>query len=271
MYDNVVRIKGEKPGNTSVILAGVHGNERCGVEAFASLLTGLKIEAGEVIFLYGNPRSIIENKRYTEANLNRMFKPDDMLTESEIASYEYKRAQSLKIYLDDSSALLDIHASTSVTSNPFVICEENSREVVKYLPIDTVVTGFDKVEPGGTDYYMNKNGKMGICVECGYLGDPSATKVAIDTIERFLIAREHIMGEDLIKEQTWYKMYYLHIVSSSDYHLTSSLSDFTLLPEGTMIGIDSGIEIVIPRDSIILFAQQKASMGEEAFLLGEKI
>ena len=51
-------IEGSNPGPTSVILAGIHGNEPCGIIAFERILPSLKINSGKVIFEIGNPLAI---------------------------------------------------------------------------------------------------------------------------------------------------------------------------------------------------------------------
>src|SRR3990172_7593766 len=127
MFEEIVRVTGKKDGPTSIILAGVHGDEKCGVEALEAVLPTLKIEKGEVFIGYGNPEGIKKNQRYIEVNLNRMFKKDDALSEGDKTSYEYKRAQFLKNYLNQSDALLDIHASRTPTSKAFVICEASAK------------------------------------------------------------------------------------------------------------------------------------------------
>ena len=87
----IIELNGIQPGPTSMILVGVHGNERCGNEAVEELLPTLSIEKGRVIIVQGNPRAIEQNVRFTEMNLNRMFKPDDQLSVEEKQSYEYSR------------------------------------------------------------------------------------------------------------------------------------------------------------------------------------
>ena len=54
---------GALPGKTSVIIAGIHGNEMCGIKAFEKILPSLSIDCGKVIFLIGNPVALSENKR----------------------------------------------------------------------------------------------------------------------------------------------------------------------------------------------------------------
>lgn len=270
MFEEIIQVTGKKGGPTSIIIAGVHGNEKCGVVAFEKILPGLQINAGRVIFVHGNPRAIEESKRFTEANLNRMFKPDILLSENEKKSYEYQRAQFLKTFLNQSDVLLDIHASSSPDSKPFIICEANAKGVVEYLPVDLIVTGFDTVEPGGTDYYMNSIGKIGISMECGYRDDAKSSLVAEEGIYAFLKARGHITNNKTPKVQSHIHMYDLYMTKTINFVLSKQFKDFEMISDGQVIGTDGIEEIVAKRDCIILFPQNIKQIGGEAFLLGEK-
>lgn len=269
MYENIIELIGKEPGPTSMILVGVHGNEICGVKALNKTLPTLEIQKGKVLFAYGNPRAIEQNVRYTETNLNRMFKPSENLSEKEKISYEYSRAQFLKKNFNQVDVLLDIHASFTPTSQRFIICEPNSKEITKYLPFSLIVSGFDQVEPGGTDYYMNSIGKIGICVECGYLGDQKSVDIAEESILAFLHAREHIVGEKQVSKQDYIQMYSIHI-TKNNFKLAKEFSDFEEIKFNQLIGLDEQEEVRAQKDSIILFARNVEKGGDEAFLLGEK-
>lgn len=268
--EDIKELKGQGESPVSLILAGVHGDEVCGIDAVKSLLPSLSVNKGRVIFAYGNPRAIEKSVRLTEKNLNRMFKPDDALSEEEKASYEYKRAQFLQSYLDQAEVLLDIHASHTPKSQPFIICEPNGFGIAQYLPFDLVVSGFDELEPGGTDSYMNKQGKIGICVECGYLGDPSSTQKAEETILAFLKTRGHLDGNVEVSNQEFIQMDSIYITKTDDFRLSKEFSDFEPVSSGQVIGTDGDTPVVSDEDSIILFARNREAVGEEAFLLGEK-
>lgn len=164
-------IESNQPGPTVVILGGVHGNETCGVEALKTL-HNITIDRGTLILIYGNPQAIEQNVRYVEQNLNRMFCDDAGLTSELKVSYEYQRSREILPYLHAADYSLDLHASFTPDSEPFIICESNALALVQYLPQDRVCYGFTRLEPGGTDGYMNELGKVGICIECGYLADP---------------------------------------------------------------------------------------------------
>lgn len=267
--EDIITIKGEESGPTSMILVGVHGNERCGVEAIQKLLPKLRIDKGTVHIGYGNPRAIEQGVRFIEVNLNRMFKSDDTLSVEQKNSYEYGRAQYLKEYMDQADVLLDIHASSNSESRIFAICESNADEIIKYLPVPLIVSGFDTIQPGGTDWYMNMIGKIGICVECGYLADPSATIVAEESILNFLVARGHNIGKTNRQEQRRIHVYELYYSKTDSFKLTKVFYDFEEINKGDVIGIDGEESVVVEKDSIILFAHDRDKRGEEAFLLGE--
>lgn len=266
----IIELKGRESGPTSMVLVGIHGNERCGIEALEKLLPNLKIERGCVYVGYGNPRAIERKIRFTEANLNRMFNPDSMLSAKYLNSYEYGRAQYLKKYLSKSGALLDVHASLTPNSKPFIICEANAKEIIKYLPVDLVVSGFDRIEPGGTDYYMNSIGKIGICVECGYFGSSESTQIAEESILAFLKARGHITNGVSPKKQSYIRMYDLYIAKTDNFILSKQFGDFEEISKGQIVGIDGEKEVRFEKDAVILFARNRKRTGDEAFLLGEK-
>ncbi len=267
--EKIIELVGKNPGPTSIILVGIHGDEKCGVYAMDKLLSSLEIDCGRVLIGYGNPKAIKQNVRFTQANLNRMFKANKLITREGKDSYEYDRAQFLKKYLDRSDALLDIHSSFTPGARPFIICESNAKEIIKYLPFNLIVSGFDKWQPGGTDYYMNSLGKIGICVECGYLGDSAATKMAERSIVAFLVARGHIKGGIRKYRQRPIVVKSLYITKTKRFKLSKPFKDFEKVKKGQVIGIDGRKEIKAAKNSFILFARDRKRAGDEAFLLGE--
>lgn len=268
MDKQIIKIKGRKPGPISSIIVGIHGNEVCGMKALDKVLPDLKIESGILYIIYGNILAIKKNKRFIKFNLNRLFNDKKFLSTLEKSSAEFNRAQIIKKYLDKSEALLDIHASTSKNSQPFVICENNAKNIFPYLPFDLVVSGFDKIEPGGTDYYMNKKGKIGICVECGYLKDRASTDIAVKSIFSFLKARGHVVGRLNSYKQKKIEMYDLYITKSVNFILAKDYADFEVIPRGQIVAHDDNQDVKVKYKSIILFPNNCQKEDEEAFLLG---
>lgn len=270
MIDKFYNFEGKEEGPVSVILGGVHGDEYCGVEALNNIIPNLEINSGEVWLGYANPRAIDASVRFVESNLNRMFAPDEFLSDYDIKSYEYDRAQQIKPILQSASALLDVHASFTPRSRPFAICEPNAIEIVNKLPVDLVVSGFDEVEPGGTDYYMNKIGQIGISVECGYLEDKDTKNLAINSITSFLKNRGHITSTSLEQEieQEFIRMNFLY-KTKTNFMLSKDFEDFEKLAQGQIIGKDGDDYVITESDCVIVFARNIPSANEEAFLLGK--
>lgn len=262
-------MNGPSAGRNLVVMVGTHGNEICGINMLEERLPEIQIQRGQVTFIVGNPKAVAENIRYTEQNLNRMFRAVETYTDEEKNSYEFKRAQELKSLLASCDALLDIHSSFTESSIPFVICEPNSFEIVKEFPFGLVAHGFDGIEPGGTDNYVNENGGNGICIECGYHYDPQAKNVAWESLRDFLIhngAIDGVLGAP--QKQAIINANYLYH-TKIDFKLAKVFADFEPITKGTLVGVDGGENIYSPKDGVIIFARNREDPREEAFIVGD--
>ncbi len=268
--EEIIKISSKNPGKTVTILGGVHGNEVCGIQAIQKIISTLSLESGTAYFIFGNPRAIKENKRDTGTNLNRVFKEENLLSEKEKNSYERKRALEIIPYLQKSDAALDIHSSATPGSTPFIICEPHSFEIAQKLPSDLRSYGWDALEPGGTDYFMNQNGKIGICIECGYNLDPEAPKRAEEAIWSFFQSMGMITTSkpNKMRQQKTLHVYKVHI-TKTNFRPTRAFSDFENLKNGELIGKDGNEEIVATKNSVIIFCREREKTGEEAFILGK--
>jgi succinylglutamate desuccinylase len=265
-----IKLTGKYAGPTSIILAGVHGDEVCGINAINELLPSLQLNKGSLIIGLGNLLAIKKNVRYIEVNLNRVFKDGKLLSKKEKMSYEYRRSRVIKKYLMQADALLDIHSSHTPNSPAFAICEKNGLNIARYLPVKYITGGFDKVEPGGTDYYMNSNGKIGICVECGYTNDSLSTKNAIQSIIAFLAARKHIKNNNKFQGQSFFNVYYLYKTKTKKFKLQKKFNDFEKVFKNQIIGKDGKQLIKAQKNGVIIFARNSNKIGADGFLLGIK-
>ncbi len=265
-------IDSNQSGPTVVILGGVHGNETCGVQALEHL-QDIAIQKGKLILIYGNPLAIDQNVRFVEQNLNRMFCHDEDLSSQLMASYEYRRSREILPYLDGADYSLDLHASFTPESEPFIICEANALNLVQYLPQDRVCYGFTRLEPGGTDGYMNEQGKVGVCIECGYLADPKSTQSAIYSALLFLQALGMLPAVNLVpnKKQFYVEAYELYYTKTDCFRLARSFQDLEVIKANQIIGFDGDEAIISRTDQMILFARERLVVGAEAFLLAKKL
>lgn len=259
----------KKPGPNLVIMAGVHGDETCGLNAFEAILPTFKPLQGQVTFIVGNPKAVQIGKREFEGNLNRMFRPDSEITEAESNTYAYKRSRELMPILSKADALLDIHSSTTKQTIPFVICEKQSFEVAAKLPVEIVVSGIDVLHPTGTDAYVNQSGGLGICIECGNHNDPKATNTAIEAIIGFLsyfsVTTEK--SNDIINKQRFVNAKWIYI-NKNEFNLSKDFQEFEKICKGSIIGFDGAEQIEAPYDGVILFPHNRKEKNTEAFLYG---
>lgn len=273
MKKDVLEIKSNIPGPKVAVFFGVHGNEICGVNAVNNIINTIGIDKGSVIFVCANPKAVDQGVRFTDFNLNRAFRDINFYSDIEKLSFEYKRAQELKDVLSDVEILLDIHSSGTPESQPFIICEENAYNIVKYFPenFSKVVYGFDDIQPGGTDWYMNSVGKIGICVECGFHDDMEAVSLAEETIISYLKITGNINSQEDFdcSHKEFLKIYEMYITKTENFSLIKDFSDFEQLKIGQTIGIDGDKKITTDQDSIILFARSRQKIGSEGFLLAK--
>jgi succinylglutamate desuccinylase len=261
----------KKPGPNLVIMAGVHGDETCGLKAFDAILPTFKPLQGRVIFIIGSPRAVDVGRREFEGNLNRMFRSDPEITDVERNTYEYKRSRELMPILKKADALLDIHSSTTEQTIPFTICEKQSFEVVAQLPVEVVVSGIDALHPTGTDAFVNQSGGLGICIECGNHTDPNATNTAIEAISKFLSyfnvtnkKSSHPVNKQRFVNAEWiYK-------NKNRFTLSKDFQEFERIRKDAIIGLDGAEQIEAPYDGVILFPHNREESNTEAFLFGRE-
>jgi succinylglutamate desuccinylase len=274
LEDGILLSGNDPTGHTSVIIAGIHGNETCGVEAIEAILASLTIEKGIVHVIFGNPRALEQSTRFIDTNLNRLFRSDNLLSESQRSSYEYGRSRHIMKLVSEAGASLDIH-STLNESRPFIVCEKNASEIVQMFPADFLrtVRGFGSIEPGATDDYMNAQGKIGITIECGSHNDPRAKEIATMAILEFLRTRGHISGSlpELQGSREIVQMDSLYYSTSDSFKLSRKFYDFETISAGTLIGLDATKSIFAAEDYMIVFAHDCHKIGEEAFLLGHRV
>lgn len=268
----VAVVEGREPGPRAVVFAAVHGDEPCGVIAFERIIPSLELARGSATFVIANPRALAEKRRFTEANLNRLFRSDAELDDAKRASYEYARSRELMPLLEKADALLDIHSSESPKADPFIVCGEASRKIAERMPFPIISWGWDtpQVEPGGTDDFMERMGKIGICIECGFDTAASTADKAEESVRRFLA----LMGltDESVPErdgtQKALRAVYAHI-AKENFVPSALVPDFEPVEKGTLIGTDGTTEMRAPKDGYLIFVRAREGAGQEAYVFAE--
>lgn len=266
----VIEKLGKTQGKTAVILAGVHGNEICGIIAFDKIIPSLEIKSGKVLFIYSNLEAIRQNKRFIEENLNRCFLPIQSKEVSQ--TLEGKTAKEIEPYLDGADFLLDIHASNSINSIPFVITDDNSLEIAETIPCKIISLNWDSFEKGTTDHYMHLNNKKGICFESGYTKDQKSVNRAEDAIISFLTNLDFIEGiKEQIGKKEYFKIVSIYKNNKFPFKKSRDFGDFEVLKEKTLIGKEGNKDVFLDAGFAVLFVRDREDLDNECFLVARKI
>ncbi len=184
-------INGEGEGPLIACVAGLHGNEQVGIEAFNRVYCKLqehKIDFnGQLLGLLGNKKAIAQNRRSLDFDLNRSWTDEKLRSVHQ--SNNYQRAEdeelvALKDHLDrffysknPLKILIDLHATSSENGNFIVIPEDEfTHPAVKSLH-QPVVVNLDRYVSGTMLGYYHKQGIVSFAFEGGLIGSPEALQL----------------------------------------------------------------------------------------------
>lgn len=266
--NSIIKKIGKEPGQTVAVMAGVHGNERAGVEALASAIKTIRIKSGVVYFIYANPEAIAKRVRFISKNLNRCFSKENIGTTLEDA-----RARELMKIFDQCDALLDLHASNSRRTIPFIICEQEASALARKMAFPIVSSGWDRLEGGAADGYMHRQHKPALCLECGSVYDADNNRrLAENSIYQFLYYFGLI--DQVIpyssQRQRRINVYNIACKRTAALSFSREFSDFEQLEMGKIFARDGEIEYRGAEGDCIIFPRPNGPLGSEAFILGKE-
>jgi succinylglutamate desuccinylase len=285
---------GTLPGVHVVVLGGVHGDEKTGIEVVKHLKAIFaddeknaeerkRVERGKLTLILANEEAIKIGKRGTtpEHNLNRMFS-DKHLAGPVLDFYESRRAHELAPILKSADISLDIH-STSVPTPPFLPCAFSPRheKVYRWFDAGIVLSDPDFVLGGQrstTDEYVDYCGGVGICFETGYASDTSRLPAVIKGILNILADQGVITApQPLVPPVPSYRVYRLIrkiILTQDGFRYAKGFpQSFQEVKKGELIGYHGDIPEIAEEDGVIAFprAADQWKLGHDIFFLARKI
>lgn len=257
------------PGTSVAIMTDVHGDEGTSRLVKDHLMQNPPpIEEGSLTLISANPEASAQNKHYIGSNMNRGFSRNPVTATK---PPEAERLEVVLPHLERVDALLDIH-DTSSPCDPFIICERNSLDTALRIGRRQSMTGlaiafgFSEMEPGGSDDFMYKQGKEGLCFESGDMSNPKANlPIAIETATRFLIVNGLVEGEVPLPciEPLMIEVY-RRIMSTEDFKWAELFNNFQILKQGQLLATSNGIPEYASEGDVILFPARKIVPGDEA-------
>lgn len=267
--NSIIKKIGKLPGKTIAVFAGIHGNEKVGILTLKKIIKGIKIKSGTVYFVFANPPAIEKNTRLINYNLNRLFSRD-----VKGKSYEHKRASKLMDILDKCDALLDIHSYNSKTGEQFAITEKRGFKIVDKMDFPIVASGFSTMGYG-TDGYMEKNKKVGICIECGTSNRykkflPLAEKSVYQFLQYYGVIDKVVHYSNVPKK--FLKVKRMLIKKTTKFKFVDkNIKDFDELPFDKPFATDGEIKHIANKGECFIFPRPNVKVGGEVGIVGEFI
>lgn len=196
-----------KPGDPTLLFIGAtHGNEPSGVKAIVQIHKELiknksQLKKGRIIFILGNPKAYLEDKRYIDQDLNRSF-----IDNTKVINYESSRARELKNFFRSEKNIvsgLDIH-SVSKGDDQLIVYNKTLKKCFELAricsPISNHLSYHKDHIPGLLVDALNKTGTHAIALECGNNIGKYSKKVAAYHIYKMCDSFKIFDGKNQIKK-----------------------------------------------------------------------
>lgn len=281
--DGIWRAAASEQGPVVSVMGGIHGEERAGQEVVAKMASqGVPMVRGVLYLMHGNLEAMrLGVHQIGDENMNRMFVSDTTEDGSELSeSVAAKRVQTLRSYLDESGALLDLHEAHSGRIEEFIICEPNAFATAQSIGAGVISFGWSTTEPGGTDGYMYESGKRGLCYELGYIDDFAKNVVLGEAaVERFLSAEglDDRAFEPLFQDRSTrfiraLKAFRRDLDGDNQIAFADNYVTFDRLPKDKPVAWHGARPVILDTDDLVaLFPNRGAQPGQEFLSLGQEV
>lgn len=269
-------VESGREGPSLAISFGVHGNERAPIDAGQRLRVefenGMRtLECGRLLLLHANPRATEQDDRWSEGgvDLNRCFHPDVLAREP--ALHEERRAHELVAALEaaDAEVLVDFHCTVEpgrrfLMQHP-AVDHAPSRRAYELLAADTLLADPD-LNFGGVsfDEWMTTRGRVGICYETGWLGDPANTPDAVHAeMVNLLVGYGLLAGEATrYGDKTLLRLAGTIPCEREGFAWHEGVGEnLQALSAGAVLGAYAdGSEVVLDTDAVLIFPKKKPEL-----------
>lgn len=240
-----------------VIGSMVHGNETGSLPAVLEVAQDLQSGAarfgGRLSMFIGNVPAARQDRRFLEADLNRVF------VDSDLDTLEHRRARELRQILDDADVFIDLHQTILATAQPFYICpwSAEGEAWARGLGAARVWVTRPSGESFSTgtccaDEYVRNRGKVGLTVELSQKGFRAEASELADRVIRRAMHMAETGDRDGAPLEFWRtssKVPY----SSRELRLRPGLSNFQPARRGERLTLDDAPELLCPHDGVLLF------------------
>lgn len=289
-------VRGARPGNTLICVAGIHGNEPAGVHAVRRVLPVLEERAehlaGQFVALAGNLAALARGQRFVDRDLNRAWTAErlEQLRSHPAGndSVEDREQMALLAEIERTVAetrgvvyALDLH-TTSGPGGVFSAFTDAlpHRAFAKHFPVPMIL-GLEEQVDGTLLNLLSDQGLIAITVESGQHDEPSAVDRAEATLWIAIEAAgllpaqltpEAEEGRALLRRDAGHlpralEMRYRRPMHEEDeFVMDPGYSNFQRVTRGQVIARDRNGPVAVGEDSRLLMPLYQAQ-GEDGFFL----
>ncbi len=301
------RFTGEAGGPLLICLGGMHGNEHAGVRALQLIFKMLEVEPitnpqfefrGRIVGFKGNLRALKQDKRFLEADLNRIWTPqiinDIFHVPIESLEFEYKELRELlqaihtefHQFKPEKIVVLDLH-TTSCEGGIFSIVRDDLESIELGVELHApVVRGMlDGLHGTTLHYFHHEHFEIpitSITFESGQHDEPLSVNRAIAGIINCMrtvgtVLAEHVENQHdkLLIEHSKNlpkvaQMKYVHRITPGDgFIMTKGYKNFDFVKKGTYLAKDNDGSIYAESDGLLLMPLYQPQ-GDDGFFIIEK-
>jgi len=291
-------IEGTKRKPTVVLMAGIHGNEKAGVEASKKVLHKIREEnipfRGNLYVILGNVNALKKGVRYEHVDLNRIWNKEMLVAiekNSILPNAEAKEQFEIyrivhEILKKDSGPFyfLDLH-TTSSPSIPFITISDslNNRKFSANFPVP-VVLGIEEYLDGPFLTFINEYGHIALGFEGGQHTDIQSVKnceafIWLALVETKCIAKDAISNfiqyeKELLqwypKEEFFEINYRYNLYDGEKFTMDKGFQNFEAITKNQHLAKSNGKDILAPKEGRI-FMPLYQELGEDGFFVLQKI
>jgi len=293
---------GNKPGKLFVVIAGIHGNEKTGLDALQRVFNRLELErpdfCGAIVGIAGNLKAIEENTRYLEVDLNRIWTEEHIIkiTKTSLPGLEineHKEMKSLLLEIDkvtkgiskEDIVFIDLH-NTSANEGMFTFTfegKENYR-IASSLHIP-IITGLDNSLKGTAIEYFDRLGYNSIAFEGGPLGFEKSIDIheagiwllleSCGCIGNAAIPNYSIQKSLMIECAGGFpevsELIYVHNIKQEDeFKMNNGYSNFQKVKKGELLGRDIEGDVLAPHTGYLMMPLYQ-KQGKEGFFITKEV
>jgi len=293
------RIVGARAGPTLVAIAGVHGNERAGVEAARRVLAGIdetSIElCGELVVLAGNLASLRRGVRYQFKDLNRVWTESRLLelANEPAAARDAEDNEQLELVSAIEAArarargplhLADLH-TTSAAGIPFVLFGDTlaQRDFVQVFPIP-ILFGLEEQIDGAITTFWTRRGFNTFAVEGGQHLDPTTVE-SLEAVLWLTLARaglidkgrpEVLQGRTLLEQRRAGAPRVAEVIArraitpEDQFRMAPGFRNIDAARKGQLLAHDKSGELRAPSDGLVIMPLYQG-LGGDGFFWGREV